>query len=104
MWPLFLRVAGSSSPSGTGQPRRRRGVAVPSVQPAATHPGQSRRGSASRFVRRMTFRQQILRCGNEISARQAQCRGELQNRREGRHVLASLDFADVASLYPGKVR
>lgn len=47
---------------------------------------------------RMIFRQQILGGSNELSARQVQCHGDLQNRRKGRHVLATLDFANVAPL------
>lgn len=49
-------------------------------------------------VRGMIFRQQILGGSNELSARQIQCHCDLQNRRKGRHVLTTLDFANVAPL------
>jgi len=79
--------------------------AVPFVQPDSRPVWASVK---TRFgglpVGRMTFRQQMLRCSNELSARQAQCPGDLQNRREGRHVLATLDFANVAPLDPRQVR
>ncbi len=51
----------------------------------------------------MTFRKQSLGCCNQISSRQIHRCGQLEHRRERRHVLATLDLADMAALNAGEV-
>jgi hypothetical protein len=52
----------------------------------------------------MPFREQRLGCCNQISPREVHRRGQLEQRRQGRHVLATLDLSDMTALDSCEVR